>query len=288
MGVPREAGPGMGNMRMTIRGWMAAAVAVSLSGLGGCLGDRMAGSTGVGNPPRSALSFTMVADKGAAAAKLAAPSARTRDADTAYPVVDRSGTAFVLRRALANVGQVKLKLPDGVKCTPALAQDCEADELKVPGPFLADLMAGTFTPAFPTIQAPHGDYRRVDVRLEALEPGRTAADTALVGHSMLLSGTFTYAGRSDRAFEIVLDFNEEARFDSGSSRVREAPLNLLKLRMDVDHWLAESGIGACLDSGSLILHGAGDLRIDKDNACDGLEQAIKNGVKASGTLEDAP
>lgn len=274
-------------MRITMSGLLAAAaVAGPLSGLGGCLGDRMAGSTGVGNPPQSALSFAMVADQGIPAAKASALPGRTGKPDTAYTVSDRSGTAFVLRRALTNVGQVKFKLPDGVMCTPALSQDCEFDELKVQGPFLADLMAGSFTPAFPIIQAPHGDYRRVEVRLETLEPGRPAADSALVGHSMILSGNFSYAGRSDRAFTIVLDFNEEARFDSGSSRVREAPLNLLQLRMDVDHWLAQSDIGGCLDSGALVLGGTGDLRIDKDNACDGLEQALKDGVKRSGSLEN--
>lgn len=265
----------------------AAAVAASMGGLGGCLGDRVAGSTGVGNPPQSALTFTMVADKGAAAASKTSGARRsTLPADTSLPVADKSGTAFVLRRALVHVGLVKFKLPEGVKCDQALLHPCEADELKIEGDFVADLLAGTFTPAFPTLQAPHGEYRRVDVRLDALDPGHPAADSALIGHSMVLSGTFAYAGRSDRNFSIVLDFDEEIRYDSGLTRVREAPLNLLKLRLDADHWLADSDIGGCLDSGSLELDDSGGLRIDEENSCEGLEQTIKDGVKASGTLEE--
>lgn len=257
--------------------------AIALCALGGCLGERVAGTTGVGNPPQSAASFAMVAAKGsAAAAKTAAP------ADTAFQLSDRGGSRFILRSALANVGLVKFKLPDGIRCSPDLAQPCELDELKLAGPFLADLMAGAFNPAFPEFRAPHGTYRRIEVRLEALHPGKDAPGTALEGHSMVLSGTFGYRGRQDRSFTILLDFDETASFESGTATVRDLPLNKLLLRMDVDSWLSQADITRCLDDGSLALDAAGNLRIDKANSCEGLEKIIKDGIKSSGRLGEDP
>lgn len=253
-----------------------------LLSLWGCLGERLAGTTGVGNPPQSALTFSMQAAAGPVAAKRSAAP----DGDTVLTLADKSGTAFALRRALAHVGQVKLRLPDGVGCPPAPAPPCEAGNLKLAGPFVADLMAGTFSPAFPTLAAPHGEYRRVDIRLVPLDDWAASPETSLRGHTVLLAGTFAYAGRSDRAFTMVLDLNEEARFDSGSSRVREAPLNLLRLRMDAGQWLASADITGCLDDGRLPLDPSGNLRIDGETACEGLEQAIKHGIKGSGRLED--
>lgn len=266
-------------MRKTI----TAMSGIALCALGGCLGERVSGTTGVGNPPQSAVSFTMVA-----ARETPAAAKSSAQADTAFLLTDRGGSRFTLRTAQVNVGLVKFKLPDGIKCTPDLVPSCELDGLKMEGPFLVDLMAGASLPPFPEFRAPHGTYRKIEVRLEALHPAKDAPDTALKGHSMILSGSFAYRGRDDRSFKILLDFDETAIFETGSATVQERPLNRLLLSLDVDAWLSQADITRCLDDGSLVMDAAGNLRIDKDNTCDGLEKVIKDGVKSSGRLAHDP
>jgi hypothetical protein len=102
---------------------------------------------------------------------------------------------------------------------------------------------------------------------------------------MHLSGTFAYAGRADRAFDISLDFDEEVRFDSGSMAVRENSANDLRIRFAVEKWLAEADIEDCLADGRLALDSSGNLRIDESNNCGDLEGILKAGIKASGTLD---
>lgn len=278
---------------------------LALLSLWGCFGERVAGTTGVGNPPQGEVIFAMVATKtpaAVAAGKRAAdgasegfalpnpgsPDTAADPADTAFTLTDRGGIRFTLRSAVANVGQVKFKLPAGLKCTEDIKQTCEVDDIKIVGPFVADLMAGTFTPAFPAFMAPVGAYQRVEIRLEALEPGAPSPVSALQGHSMVLSGTFAYGGRTDRAFSIILDFDEEATFDSGSMSVKVGTPNNLRLLFNVDEWLTQADIGRCLDEGKLGLDTLGNLLVDKENACSGLEKVLKDGVKASGDMGEDP
>ncbi|MDB5051194.1 MAG: hypothetical protein JWO30_4265 [Fibrobacteres bacterium] len=252
--------------------------------LAGCLGERVAGGTGVGNPTKGSVTVALQAASGQDA--LAKPGAtQPRNPDGTFSVTDAGGTVFTIRSALANVGRVRLQLPEGIVCKDADETECESGEVSIPGPFVADLMTGGWQPDPGVVRIPVGEYRRMDVRLEAMEKGATGTDPDLPGHSMVVKGSFDYAGKADRSFSLALDFDEDARFENLAGLGVEAEgLNRLIVLLDVEQWLAKANITGCLDDKSLSLDAQGGLHVDKENACPGLENILKDAIKGSGNL----
>lgn len=252
--------------------------------MSGCFGDRVAGGTSVGNPPQGVVALSLEAASGPEV--LAKASAAK---DTSIPVKDSGGTVFNIGSALVNVGQVQIKLPDGMKCSDAIKAQCELDKVKLTTSFVADLMTGLSHPDLGTFQLPVGRYHRVEIKLEEfkekiLPPGM---DSLLSGHTVLIKGSFAYAGKSDRKFSLVLDIGEVVGYESDSGlHIEEQGLNRMGLVFAAEKWIAGAGITSCLDNGSITLDPQGDLAIDKDNTCDGLEQALKDGFKVSGILKE--
>lgn len=252
--------------------------------IAGCIGERMAGSTSVGNPPQGVAAFSMEATSNPTAL---AKSTGTQD--TSISVKDSTGTVFIIEASLVSVGQVQIKLPDGVKCSEAIKPECELDKAKFTTPFVADLLAGTLHPDLGNFLLPVGKYHLVEIKLEEFKPKTPppGIDSLLFSHTMLIKGTFGYSGKSDRKFSILLDFGEVVSYESDSAlQIRETGLNKLILSLDAKKWLAKANITHCLDNGTMTLDSMGDLAVDKSNMCDGLEQVIKAGVKASGSLKE--
>lgn len=249
----------------------------------GCQGGEVAGGTGIGNPSQGTVTFALKATSGQQQlAKVA--DGGVRNPDSAFAVADLGGTVFTIHSSLANLGYVKFKLPDGIACSQDIESACEQDDIKVTGPFVVDLMSGTLLPEIGPFKVPAGMYRRAEMRLEALESGAPTPQPQLLGRSMIISGTFVYAGKTDRTFSISLDFDEEIAFESGSMSVKPDILNKFLLLFNVDEWMAKADITKCLDDSTLVLDPQGNLLIDKQNKCEGLEQVLKDGVKASGDL----
>lgn len=253
-----------------------------LAALFGCMDEEVAGGTGVGNPPQGTATFAMAASSGDPLAK----GTSSREAARRFTLTDAGGTRFDLERAVAHVTWVRLRTPAGRPCRKELHSTCEAEDIRLEGPFVADLMNGTLSPDLPAFQAPAGTYRRIEARLDDLDEDKAALEPALAGHSVVLSGTFAYAGRADRAFSLSLDFNELVRFEGGSMAVRQDTLTHLLLRFGVESWLKEIDIGRCLDEGRLVLDNQGNLKLDDGSNCDGLEKALKEAVKASGRMSE--
>jgi hypothetical protein len=259
-----------------------AAVAASAI-LASCLGERVAGGTGVGNPPLGSATIALVASPSPSPA-LKPASGSSSAGDSGLYLSDGAGMQFHLKSCVANVGYIRIKLPDGITCRPEIP-GCETDRVELEGPLLADLLAGTLAPDPGAMTIPVGSYNRVEIRFEAPRDDAPNPDPALRESSMHLSGTFAYAGRTDRTFDISLDFDEEVRFDSGSMAVRENSDNDLRIRFAVEKWLADADIGDCLADGRLALDSSGNLRIDESSNCGDLEGILKAGIKASGTLD---
>lgn len=256
--------------------------------LSGCIEDgRVAGGTAVGNPPQPGSStFYLQATSGKPLLPKASANA-VRASDSSFSVIDSGGTTFIIREVLANVGYVKLKLPDSVECIKDVETECELEDVKLPGPYIADLMTGKFQPDIGTFRIPPGIYRRVEFRLEGLQQMLPGIDSALFGHSMIIKGTFSYGGKTDRRFTFSLDFDEEIRIESLSGMtVRDQGLNKLILRLEVKKWLSGANITRCLDGEDMALDPEGNLSLDKNNDCGGLEDILDAGVKGSGDLEE--
>ena len=244
--------------------------------------DRLAGGTGIGNPSQGVVTVAMQAASGVdGLGKTAAP----RNPDGSFTLTDAGGSRITVQEALANVGRIRLKLPDGLDCKDAGGAACEAAEAIIPGPMIADLITGNWLPDPGTIRIPVGAYRRIDVRLEGKSKDKPGPDSGLDGHSLILKGLFEYAGKADRKLSITLDFDEDVRFvsDPGLS-LDSIGLNRFTIFLDVEKWFTGVDIGKCLDEGKLQLDADGSLAIDKENACGLLQSDVKAAIKASGNL----
>ena len=92
--------------------------------LAGCLGDKVAGGTGVGNPTKGSVTLALVADDTPAAKAAAKASAIPRNPDGSFDIADAGGTIFTVRSSFANVGRIKIALPEGLDCSDADETGC--------------------------------------------------------------------------------------------------------------------------------------------------------------------
>ncbi len=265
-----------------LRRWLT--LLAAMAGLAGCLDDRMAGSTGVGNPTKGTVTVAMQAASGGILAKRTATA--PRNPDGSFDIRDAGGTVFTVKSCHANVGRIKLGLPQGVGCAEADETECDAGEVIIRGPFVADLMTGKWQPAPGPFKVPVGVYGRMDVRLESADEKQPGPDPDLADHSMIIKGVFAYQGKSDRSFSIALDFNEDATFPADSALQVSAGTNNLIVVLDIEKWLSGSDITGCLQDGSLALDTQGNLSVDKSKSCGTLDNDLKDAVKGSGRIKD--
>lgn len=266
-------------MRKGIGSGLCALIAVLTAS---CMDGRQAGGTGIGNPVKGSVTVAMQAASGGdGLAKSAAP----RNPDGSFTIADAGGLKLTIRSAFANVGRIKLKLPDGIDCKDADETECANAEAVIPGPIVADLMTAVWVPDPGAFRLPVGTYRRIEVRLEGKSKDKPGPDSGLDGHSLIIKGSFEYAGKADRRLFIALDIDEEVRFASDSGLALErGGLNRFLILLDVEKWLSGVDIGRCLDEGKLALDTDGALAIGKDNSCGQLQSDLGAAIKASGSL----
>lgn len=251
--------------------------------LAGCLFDgRTAGATGVGNPVKGSVTVAMVAVDSAPAKAAAKSSASVRNPDGSFDIRDAGGTVFTVRSGYANVGRIRIALPDSLDCSDDGVNECASGQVTLRGPWVSDVMTGKWTPDPGAVRLPVGAYRRVEVRLESQEDHHPAGPE-LSNHSLVFGGTFAWQGRSDRPFTIALDFDEDIRFESSGAFALDTGSNAITIALDIAAWLSQADITACLEEGSLPLDASGGFSFGKGGSC-GLEQDMKDAVKASGSV----
>jgi hypothetical protein len=274
----------MRNFHATARSLRAAlAAGAAVACLSGCIADRTAGGTGVGNPAKGSVTVAMVAVDSAPAAKAAAKTAAlARNPDGSFDIRDAGGSVFTVRTGYANVGRIKIALPDGIGCSEADETACESGEARIDGPWVSDLMTGKWLPDPGAVRIPAGAYKRLEVRLEAQQmAGAGAPDLGY--HSLVFGGTFAWSGRADRPFTVALDFDEDERFESPTGfPVAEGSTSII-IALDIARWLSQANLTACLENGSLPLDSAGGFALGKDGGC-GVGQELKDAIKASGSV----
>lgn len=251
--------------------------------LTGCLVDRTAGGTGVGNPAKGSVTVAMVAEDPAPVAKATASSGTlARNPDGSFDIRDAGGSVFTVRTGFANVGRIRIALPDGIGCSEADETACESGEVRLDGPWVSDLMTGKWIPDPGSVRIPVGAYKRLEVRLEA--QNKAAAGAPDLGrHSLVFGGTFAWSGRSDRPFAVALDFDEDERFESPAGFAVADGSTAITIALDIARWLSQADLTACLENGSLALDSAGGFSLGKDSGC-GVGQELKDAIKASGTV----
>ena len=180
-------------IRRRLAGILGLAVMVTACGTDGDdagTGGQLAEGTNTGNGVVS-LSLNALTPEGA-------------PAEGPLPVADADGTALSLTRARAAVREVRLQLPDGVRCD-ALADTieppwvCEAgdDWVRLRTGFVVDLLDPTPPAALTEAALPPLDWRRAEVRFQ------DGGDFAGVGDPLQdltidAAGTFEYRGATRR------------------------------------------------------------------------------------------
>jgi hypothetical protein len=209
---------------------------------------------------------------------------------------DAQGTALTVQAARAYLRHIQLDLPTGTPCDSLGDSDdglvaplsCEADKLTIEGPFVIDLLERTSDPSLQDLRLPELTYTRVDVRFDDADPEDGLVDEAdpLAESTLLVQGEFEYQAATT-TYTVLLDFNEDARFESPEGiRVTDEEVSTLLLSLDVARWFSALPITQCLDAGDLVVDGGHvDLNDDQGGACGALENELKDAIKESGRLE---
>lgn len=225
-----------------------------------------------------------------------AMSALTSDGATPVPT-DRTGTAFTLQQGLLHLRHIELDLPRGQRCADvsdqlagATCRDSstagEESKIRIAGPIVVDLVAGTSTPSLANVVIPAGSYERVDLRVDDGVPSQGVVEpgSPLDDNSFAVIATFQHRG-AEATLDLRLNFDEDIRIEQPGG-VAVAPGDDLVARFAAANWLANVNLGACVDT---LTASAGRYVVDdrNDGACSGIEDTVKRAMKESGDLDSS-
>ena len=205
--------------------------------------------------------------------------------DPALDFVDDGGVVYGVQTATLNLRNIEIDLPDGMVCAdiagqlsgPAVCDDSpgSSDKIRIQGPFVIDLVAGTSTPTLDDVRIPAGVYKRIDFRVDP-----NAAD-----ESLGLTADFTHMG-TDYLLDLSLAFNEDIRIEDPAG-IELTPDTDLMADLVLDTWLAGVDLGACIEANEVDIVGTTVVVTDSSatGACSGIEDTIKTNMKTSGQLD---
>lgn len=205
---------------------------------------------------------------------------------------DAQGTAFIITSARAYIRDIRFSLPAGTTCETLDAElvapvVCDGDDLRIERKLVVDLLADTAPAALAGIELPPLDYRRVDVRFDDADDATDPVPVSdpLWDNTLVATGTFAYQATT-YPFELVLSFDEDARFEQPSSLGLAAGKAAdILLALDVEKWFAAIPITECLDDGDLTFTSGKLILQDSEGSCSEIEDAIKDAIKGSAELE---
>jgi hypothetical protein len=221
---------------------------------------------------------------------------------------EAQGGAFAIEHARAVVERIELYLPEGSEdessddkssddksvddkssddttADDSVSGSDDGDKITIRGPFVVDLVDGSSTPEIANVTIPAGHYRRVDVRFSNNGHGKLDASDPLHDLTFVADGKFTPNGAAEMPFNLALDFNEDARFESENGiDISEESVHDVLLQLDVSQWFSALPVGNCMEEGALAADG-GMLVIDERAECSHIERDLKDAIKTSGRLE---
>lgn len=224
---------------------------------------------------------------------------RLQLARTSTEPVDADGAAFPLATAQLYVASVDVYVPAGTDCHGVSGLAAEAaqprrytatcastgERVRVHGPWVVDLDAGSMTPELPAISVPAGTITRVVVQLapgdravEVVPPGSPLDDATVAATGDVPSGTNT------TSYRLRLAFEGDAPFESAGIELAPDTVTTLVARLDPGRWLVDLPLAACAAAG-LLPHPNGVLQIaDGEGPCQAVEVPVADAIRASGTL----
>jgi hypothetical protein len=187
-------------------------------------------------------------------------------------VIVLGNDSVILRSLDVVLGKIEMKRLETSACDNVEGNgDCEEFEA---GPVLASFPLGaTNTTAAVAVNAPAGQYDKLEFEIHKTDPSRDAAfitaNPGFSGISIKVTGTYSQGGtRSDFTYTSDLDASEEMSFSPPLSVVDGVAANLT-IRLDVSTWFVNGG--SLVDPNSANIEGLNESVV-KDN--------IKNSVDA--------
>lgn len=264
---------------------MAGALALgALSALSACTGG-----TGEGNPEFGYISVSLRAQVDPPAAKrsmvLDNPSLAKHAANDTLRLFDEDNTPYTIHNIYAHVDRVEIARPKGSECHPTDSTDCTDSSLVVSGSRYVDLLENPSPSILNNLPVPVGIYNRMKIRFGKLaDTGRSVPDAyrPLIGHSIVMKGTFAYGGVSNRPLAIHLDLDEAFVFEqaSGLAVRTDSPYSWAGVFL-AGKWLEELDIKECLDEGEIALQPDGGLIIESGSECNEIEDSLEENVRRS-------
>lgn len=230
-------------------------------------------------------------------------------APSALIVTDGGGTTVDVTGAWINAAEVEIELPEGLGCAvvdfelpsfAACAEETEMEEgveeveaeIRLTGPFIFDLLAGTSTPEIGAFSVPSGLIHEIEVEVDDVEeetalPAGVPAE--LSGNTLIAVGTLTLSG-TPTPFSLRLKFSEEMEFEdlSGLELSETAALNQILVNFNIASWLSGVDLAACIAEGDVTTVD-GTIVIDENSNsgdCSDIENTIKDNIEASGLLDE--
>lgn len=262
---------------------------IGMLSLHGCTGG-----TGEGNPEFGVLSISLSARAGLPVAKAAAGwESRTlamAAATDTLRLLDAAHTPYAIYHIYAHIDQVEIERPKGGACRSSDSVVCTDSTVLVSGSRYVDLLENPNPLILKNFQLPLGVYNRMKVQFSQLADDGTGeippAYLPLVGHSILMQGTFAYRGVPNRALRIYLDIHHAFGFENvaGLAVNTGLPNNWAGIFL-AGSWLKELEITKCLDENHIALEPDGSLIIDNRTTCNDLEQTLIENVRKSTSFE---
>lgn len=202
---------------------------------------------------------------------------------------DAQGTALTVTSARGNIRYLELSRATGPEDCETFdpgnsALSCKDGDLRVSGPFEANLASRTLSPDPGVVALPPGTYTRIGARFEH---GSGSPQAAARGpETLFIEGTLSYPVGQVTTFELGLNVNALAEGSSEGVQVEPTGEQELLLLFDVAAWFRTAPITRCIEEGDLQIV-AGHLEIeDKGNGrCKDLSAALRDAFRTSGRLE---
>ncbi len=222
-------------------------------------------------------------------------SSAVSESETTVVIKDAAGTDFTLSRVVALVKDIEFDYADEFKCDSVETVDeddfCSpSSKVALEGPFLADLIRGTFSPDVGLFDIPIGTYKRIDIRIDDAkkEMALIDVDDIMFEHSYLIEGSYDNNGTA-QTFALALKFNEDLRIENenGLAITTDATQNIL-IGLNVAQWMQGVDLTACLNEEKMAFV-EGEKKVINDStakgSCTEIEGLVKENIKKSFELE---